>query len=165
MWKLTIEDDEQKQTSLPLAHDEYGIGRVETNSIRLTDRNISRRHLVLLRNAEGWVVRDLQSYNGTYVNGNRVAGEMHVGHGDSVQLGDYRLELTDERKVPQPTLIMETSAQAMAAPAPTPPHQRPDRLVVVVGDRDAIAPALAPIGPVTWVSAEDAAIGNVPPPR
>src|SRR4051794_38941633 len=107
MWKLTIEDDEQKQTSLPLAHDEYGIGRDETNSNRLTDRNISRRHLVLRRNDAGWLVRDLQSYNGTYVNGNRVAGEMHVVHGDCVQLGDYRLEFLDERKVPQPTLIME----------------------------------------------------------
>ena len=47
MWKLTIEDDEGKQTQLPLAHEEYGVGRAESNSLRLTDRNVSRNHAVL----------------------------------------------------------------------------------------------------------------------
>jgi hypothetical protein len=55
MWKLTIEDDEGKQTSLPLAHEEYTLGRGETNAIRLTDRNVSRKHSVLKKTA-GWVL-------------------------------------------------------------------------------------------------------------
>ena len=75
MWKLTIEDDEGKQTQLPLAHEEYGIGRAETNAIRLTDRNISRSHATLKKNGQGWSVKDQSSYNGTYVNGVRVVGE------------------------------------------------------------------------------------------
>jgi len=128
MWKLTIEDDEQKQTSLPLVHDEYGVGRAEGNVIRLTDRNVSRKHAMVRRGGSGWVVKDLDSYNGTYVNGLRVAGEAKVVHGDVVQLGDYRLEFSDESK----------SAEAEAARTAVdsnarPPHQRPDRLVVVVG--------------------------------
>lgn len=125
MWKLTIEDDEQKQTSLSLAHDEYGVGRDETNSIRLTDRNISRKHALLRRNGQGWAVRDLGSYNGTYVNGVRVQGESHVGHGDTIQLGDYRLEFHDEAQT--------QAASTMETPPVAPTHQRPDRLVVVVG--------------------------------
>lgn len=132
MWKLTIEDDEQKQTSLPLVHEEYAIGRAEGNVIRLTDRNVSRKHAIIRRapngqGGQGWVVRDLDSYNGTYVNGLRVAGEAKVAHGDVVQLGDYRLELADEQK---------TTEAEQARPgehAHRPPHQRPDRLVVVVG--------------------------------
>src|SRR5689334_12855369 len=68
MWKLTIEDDEGKQTALPLAHEEYSLGRGEANAIRLTDRNISRTHSVLKKVGLGWVVKDLQSYNGTFVN-------------------------------------------------------------------------------------------------
>lgn len=130
MWKLTIEDDEQKATTLPLSHDEYAVGRDETNSIRLTDRNISRRHMVLRRNADGWIVRDLQSYNGTWVNGNRVAGEQHVGHNDTIQLGDYRLEFSDEAKIAPQTATLPGGVPAVVTP---PPHQRPDRLVVVVG--------------------------------
>ncbi len=124
MWKLTIEDDEQKQVSLQLAHEEYSVGRDEANAIRLTDRNISRKHAVLVRNGQGWLVKDLSSYNGTYVNGERVAEVHHVGHGDVVQLGDYRLEVQDDARTALPTAQQQVQL---------PPHHRPDRLVVVVG--------------------------------
>ncbi|MBL9021036.1 MAG: FHA domain-containing protein [Myxococcales bacterium] len=124
MWKLTIEDDEQKQVSLQLAHEEYSVGRDEANAIRLTDRNISRKHAVLVRNGQGWLVKDLASYNGTFVNGERVADVHHVGHGDVVQLGDYRLEIQDDARSAVPTAQQQVQL---------PPHHRPDRLVVVVG--------------------------------
>ncbi|NUP04544.1 MAG: FHA domain-containing protein [Polyangiaceae bacterium] len=127
MWKLTIEDDEQKQISLPLVHTDYGVGRDESNEIRLTERNISRKHATIRKNSDGWVLRDLESYNGTYVNGLRVAGEQHVNHGDIVQLGDYRLEFVDEAR------LMPAVQQHAATPQALPPHHRPDRLVVVVG--------------------------------
>lgn len=123
MWKLTIEDDEGKQTQLPLAHEEYGIGRHESNTIRLTDRNVSRNHASLRKNGQGWILKDQQSYNGTYVNGARVVGEQPINSGDVIQLGDYRLELADEVAAQAPT----------AQPAVPPAHQRPNRLVVVIG--------------------------------
>ena len=62
MWKLTIEDDEGKPTSLPLVHDEYTLGRGETNAIRLTDRNVSRKHSVLKKTDAGWVLSDQQAH-------------------------------------------------------------------------------------------------------
>src|SRR6478736_6288279 len=96
MWKLTIEDDEGKVTPLPLAHEEYGLGRAEANAIRLTDRNVSRNHALLKKNGQGWFLRDQQSYNGTFVNGVRVVGEQLIQSADVVQLGDYRIELLDE---------------------------------------------------------------------
>lgn len=129
MWKLTIEDDEGKQTVLPLAQDEYGLGRGEGNTIRLTDRNVSRNHAQIKRNSQGWTIRDLSSYNGTFVNGVRVAGESPMNTGDVVQLGDYRLELIDESKVAP---VPDPNAQ-QGALAQVPVHQRPNRLVVVVG--------------------------------
>ncbi len=129
MWKLTIEDDEGKQTVLPLAHDEYGLGRGEGNSIRLTDRNVSRKHAQIKRSGQGWSINDQSSYNGTFVNGVRVVGDQAINGGDVVQLGDYRIELVDESKVvPAP----DASAQ-QGALAQVPVHQRPNRLVVVVG--------------------------------
>jgi pSer/pThr/pTyr-binding forkhead associated (FHA) protein len=126
MWKLTIEDDEGKQTALPLAHEEYGLGRGESNAIRLTDRNISRTHSILKKTGLAWFLKDLQSYNGTFVNGVRVVGEQALSTGDVVQIGDYRLELIDDATLPVATV-------PGAPPAPAPAHQRPNRLVVVVG--------------------------------
>lgn len=129
MWKLTIEDDEGKQTQLPLAYDEYGLGRAESNAIRLTDRNVSRRHAVLRKGDRGWHVLDQQSYNGTYINGTRVIGEQAAQSGDVVQLGDYRLEFLDEGVVGQ------AASERPPPSAVSPAHQRPNRLVVVVGPR------------------------------
>lgn len=126
MWKLTIEDDEGKQTALPLAHEEYGLGRGESNAIRLTDRNISRTHAILKKTGAAWFLKDLQSYNGTFVNGVRVVGEQALSTGDLVQIGDYRLELIDDATLP-------VAPVPGAPPAPAPAHQRPNRLVVVVG--------------------------------
>ncbi|MCC6644883.1 MAG: FHA domain-containing protein [Polyangiaceae bacterium] len=96
MWKLTIEDDEGKQTLLPLARDEYSLGRDEGNTIRLTERNISRKHATLRKAGVRWSIEDHASYNGSYINGQRVAGEADLANADVVQIGDYRFFVTDD---------------------------------------------------------------------
>src|SRR5579864_6768281 len=103
MWKLVIEDDEGKRTVVPLTRDQYSIGRKEGNTIRLTERNVSREHARLFKRngaAEGdqptFVLEDLTSYNGVFVNGFRVAQAQDLAHGDLVQIGDYRIVLQDE---------------------------------------------------------------------
>jgi pSer/pThr/pTyr-binding forkhead associated (FHA) protein len=45
---------------------------------------------VLVKQGSAWLVRDLGSLNGTYVNSNRVE-ESPVQHGDEVQIGRFRL--------------------------------------------------------------------------
>src|SRR5438445_5562537 len=93
MYKLIIEDDEGKATVVPLIRDEITIGRKEGNTIRLTERNVSRKHAKLLK-ANGTIyIEDLQSYNGIKVNGDRIAGRAPIAEGDRIQIGDYQLAL------------------------------------------------------------------------
>jgi pSer/pThr/pTyr-binding forkhead associated (FHA) protein len=132
MWKLTIEDDQANRTVVPLARDEYLIGRGEDNTVRLTERNISRRHARIAREAERWVVFDAGSYNGCYVNGARVSQRQDLQHGDLVQLGDYRLELVDEA-VEQAHQSFDSKATVPAAPRSSSLLGQPDRLVMLVG--------------------------------
>ena len=96
MIKLVIEDDEGKATVVPLIRDEISIGRKEGNTIRLTERNVSRRHARLFRNNGAIFIEDLNSYNGIKVNGNRVGGRVAVTEGDRIQIGDYLLGLREE---------------------------------------------------------------------
>ena len=96
MWKLSIEDDQANQTVVDLVREDYSVGRDVANTVRLTERNIPRKHATIRRNGVGWTVKDLGSANGCFINGARVAGEAPMKHGDLVQLGDYRLELIDE---------------------------------------------------------------------
>ncbi len=127
MWKLTIEDDEGKRTPLPLMRDEYSIGRGEENTVRLTERNISRKHAFLRRDGSVWVISDSASYNGSYANGVRITGDHMVAQGDVIQIGDYRLVFNDEDSA------AKDAATATTAPGAGPAAAKPDRLVVVVG--------------------------------
>nr|WP_225937537.1 FHA domain-containing protein [Myxococcus sp. RHSTA-1-4] len=94
--KLIIEDDEGRKTVVPFVRDEITIGRQEGNTIRLTERNVSRRHARLVRLNGHVVVEDLGSYNGTRINGERIAGQSPLKEGDLIQIGDYDLALQAE---------------------------------------------------------------------
>jgi pSer/pThr/pTyr-binding forkhead associated (FHA) protein/tetratricopeptide (TPR) repeat protein len=93
MYKLIIEDDEGKTTVVPLIRDEITIGRKEGNTIRLTERNVSRKHAKLVKQNGSIYIEDLTSYNGIKVNGDRIAGRAPVNEGDRIQIGDYQLAL------------------------------------------------------------------------
>ncbi|MBN1436091.1 MAG: FHA domain-containing protein [Sedimentisphaerales bacterium] len=83
MLTLSILQGPDKGRSFDIDLDEVLIGR-DAPDAPLGDNTVSRRHAVL-RNADGvWMIRDLNSANGTYVNGVKVAGTMEV----EVKLGD-----------------------------------------------------------------------------
>jgi ABC transport system ATP-binding/permease protein len=100
--KLIIEDDEGRKTVVPFVRDEITIGRQEGNTIRLTERNVSRRHARLVRQSGTILVEDLGSYNGVRVNGERVAGQAAIQDGDLIQIGDYDLALKHDANRPTP---------------------------------------------------------------
>lgn len=122
MLKLIIEDDEGRKTVVPFVRDEITIGRQEGNTIRLTERNVSRRHARLLRQAGAVKIEDLGSANGIKVNGDRIAGLVQVSDGDLIQIGDYDLAIQreDERTAGAPTpLQLPLNRAAVLARLPT----------------------------------------------
>lgn len=102
MYKLIIEDDEGKTTPVPIIRDEITIGRKEGNTIRLTERNVSRRHARIVRQNGSLFIEDLQSYNGIKVNNEKVQGKVPIGDGDVVVIGDYRLSIKQDKAEAKP---------------------------------------------------------------
>jgi pSer/pThr/pTyr-binding forkhead associated (FHA) protein len=127
MWKLTIQDDQGNRTAVHLVRDEYTVGRDEMNAVRLTERNISRRHARLARVTGEWKLQDLGSYNGCYVNGARVADTQPLMHGDLVQVGDYRLTVEDE------SLANNREDGVLTIPGRPNMNTQSDRLVLMAG--------------------------------
>jgi len=93
LFKLIIEDDEGHTTVVPLVKEEITIGRKEGNTIRLTERNVSRHHARLTRSNGSVFIEDLDSYNGVKVNGDKITARTTVREGDLVEIGDYHLAL------------------------------------------------------------------------
>ena len=90
-----------KGTTFALAQDETSIGRDLSNTVSLNDPSVSRRHCVITKNGSNnsFHIVDLESYNGTFVNGLPVA-EQPLTHGDQIALGDIRfIFLTHEDAV------------------------------------------------------------------
>ncbi|HEX8106641.1 MAG TPA: FHA domain-containing protein, partial [Kofleriaceae bacterium] len=171
MFKLVIQDDEGKTTIVPLIRDEITIGRKEGNTIRLTERNVSRRHARILRNNGEVHIEDLGSYNGIRVNNARIAERVSLRVSDQVQIGDYKLylkaegldQVDDSRTTPierveagptdsMPVVAVPPSVitPAIATPVPTVPPMigdlnRPNRTMVAMSDTD---PGRS-VGPVT----------------
>jgi pSer/pThr/pTyr-binding forkhead associated (FHA) protein len=72
------------------------IGRDADNDIVVTDRSVSGRHAVV-RFAEGeWTVSDLESRNGTFVNGQPLLSVIPIHEGDVVQCGAVRFLLVND---------------------------------------------------------------------
>jgi pSer/pThr/pTyr-binding forkhead associated (FHA) protein len=74
------------------------LGRGRGNDLVLPDRAISRQHARLQRLPHGWLLIDLQSRNGTWVNGERVTGPYLLQDGDLIALGEQRLTYRAERE-------------------------------------------------------------------
>lgn len=129
MTKLSIEDDQGHKTEVVLVRDEYSLGRADGNAVRLTERNISRSHARFIRNGAGWVVEDLSSYNGCFVNGERVRERVRLDDGDLLQLGDYRLSLVAEASEGTDSDSKDTWRRSRSL------IDQPDRLVMVVGPK------------------------------
>lgn len=87
---LVVRQGPEIGTRFSLDGDQVTVGRVPGNDIQLDDVTVSRQHAVLVRQGAAWLVRDLGSLNGTYVNSERV-DESVVQHGDEVQIGRFRL--------------------------------------------------------------------------
>jgi FHA domain len=76
---------------------EVAIGRQDADLV-VEDPEVSRRHAVLRRSGGSVIVEDLDSTNGTFVNGERIRGPIKVGPGDQVRVGRTTLEIEPDQR-------------------------------------------------------------------
>jgi hypothetical protein len=75
---------------VPLTGTQVDVGRLDECGICLDDSNVSRRHAAFMKLAEGWAIEDLESTNGTRLNGQPVR-RMRLRDGDAIEIGLTRL--------------------------------------------------------------------------
>jgi serine phosphatase RsbU (regulator of sigma subunit)/pSer/pThr/pTyr-binding forkhead associated (FHA) protein len=91
--ELLIQTPDGKSRTLPLDRDRFTLGRASTNELCYPeDAGLSRQHLALERAGDSWVVRDLGSKNGTFVNGERITAPHQLSLQDRVTAGHLALQ-------------------------------------------------------------------------
>jgi hypothetical protein len=87
---LVVRSGPEEGASFRLDKPQIAIGRHPDSDVFLDDITVSRRHVVIDKDNEGYELRDVGSLNGTYVNRKRV-DEARLRYLDEVQIGRYRL--------------------------------------------------------------------------
>jgi pSer/pThr/pTyr-binding forkhead associated (FHA) protein len=98
---------------VPIGNRPITIGRHPENVLVLRDSQASRFHCVIERSPRGWVLRDLDSRNGTKVNGQRVQTAILAG-GDTISIGTTQVRLV----LPQQGGKAKKAAEAIQAENP-----------------------------------------------
>jgi hypothetical protein len=81
--------------TFPLEGEQLTIGRDSNNGVAINDAEVSRKHSRLMFQGGKYVLEDLGSTNGTFVNGQRLAGPVVLKPGDVVSLGEQIVLMYD----------------------------------------------------------------------
>src|SRR5690349_10631137 len=148
---ILVRSGAKKGQRIPIRVPVVNIGRAEYNDIVLAEESVSTQHAKLQRREGVWILVDLGSTNGTFVDGEKLSGETPVAPGSTIRLGDASevFEPDDDAlgigKGGAGTKVMG----AMSIPAPAPKAA------------PAPAPAAAPVAPAP---AKPAAVGQASSP-
>jgi predicted component of type VI protein secretion system len=103
----------------PIEGDQLVIGRDSTNGVAINDAEISRKHSRLSFQGGKYVLEDLGSTNGTFVNGQRLAGPVVLKPGDVVSLGEQIVLMYDAINIdPGATVAVSRKSIQQATPPP-----------------------------------------------
>ncbi len=92
--KLVVTQGSLAGTSVPLGDQPISIGRAPDSTIVLDDDYVSHRHARIAPDAQGrWIVDDLGSTNGTYLDRQRITGPTAVANGVPIRIGKTVVEL------------------------------------------------------------------------
>ena len=91
--KLVVVDGALAGTTIPLTDEPITIGRADDSTIALTDDYVSTKHARLVSQGGQWVLEDLGSTNGTYLDRQRVTAPTPVPLGVPIRVGKTVLEL------------------------------------------------------------------------
>ncbi|HEY4647927.1 MAG TPA: FHA domain-containing protein, partial [Gemmatimonadales bacterium] len=164
---LLLRSGELKGRRLPIKVPVANIGRGDYNDVVIADPSVSTMHAKLQRRDAVWILTDLGSTNGTFVEGERLNGEMPLSPGTTLKFGDVaalfeplddlvrperrdRTQMMERITVPDPVAAGPSAAET-AAEIPK-PRPRPRRPIHVAPPRPKSPSTLTVVGLIVLVA-------------
>lgn len=88
---LVLKYNDVELQRFALERDRSLIGRAKDCDVQIAERRLSRRHCEIIRDGDRFVLQDLGSQNGTYVNRKRIQGSHVLKHGDILNFAEYSI--------------------------------------------------------------------------
>jgi pSer/pThr/pTyr-binding forkhead associated (FHA) protein len=146
MAELFLKFEDQILQELLLSGGTITIGRQPDNAFCIDNPAVSGHHAKIYAAGEHYVIEDAESFNGTYVNGQRISKAV-LKDGDNVTIGKHTIEFRDEVRVAQTGSLNRADGQ----PKPKPPQLERTVLLDTAKAKEMLAYAAAaasPAGPV-----------------
>ena len=144
MGKLVVSLDGVVNKEVQITKDKTTLGRRPYNDIVIDNLAVSGEHAVLQMVGADVFIEDLNSTNGTYINGRAVKKQL-LNHNDTVEIGKYKIKyLVDEFSDHERTLLVRPGTHALAAGQAPAPVRAPSGFAgnPVLGAPAASAPSL-----------------------
>ena len=123
--KLIVVHGKHAGQEIPIPGPKFFIGRAEDCNLRPHSDLVSRHHCVIMVE-EGFVAaRDCNSKNGTFVNGEKITGEVELKSGDHLKVGQIEFEVQIQptiagKKAPKVRSVQEAAARTVQSSRPAP---------------------------------------------
>jgi len=126
MAKLVILNQGMTGRTFDLNVDRTTVGRVEDNTFQIADASVSSHHAEILLQGSDLLVRDLNSTNGTFINGEKIS-EAVLQPGQTLRFGQVELKIDDGQPLP----AAAPAPAPVSAPAPAPVKKSVDATLVI----------------------------------
>jgi len=121
MFAIVLTEKGGEQRRVVFNKPEITIGRVQGNDIVLPKGNVSKRHARVLLKDGKFIIVDLKSTNGTYVNGRKITTPLVVKEADKIYIGDFIMGVEESGEGEQAGDASPPTPAPPAPPAPMPP--------------------------------------------
>jgi pSer/pThr/pTyr-binding forkhead associated (FHA) protein len=164
MARLILSLDNQVLAEYNMTKERYTIGRLPDNDVRIDNPAVSGHHSLIINILNDSFLEDLNSTNGTYVNG-KLIKKHALQHGDVITIGHHQLRFTDQEV---PEAEQDEFEKTMVIPSG---QQSAEQLAKAEQAAEAAAAAAAAEAPLDAAAAvrldpeEAAALHEKPPPR
>ncbi len=124
LWHIIIESGASAGQRIPI-NQTLVIGRDRNANVHLDDPQASRRHALIQKSGQEYLLIDQNSANGTELNGKLVHQPTSLKHGDRIKLGDTQIQIEGGLPSAPVTMISYKPAEVLSAPTPPQPVYPP----------------------------------------
>ena len=137
MFAIVVNEKGGEQKRLEFDKPEVTIGRVQGNDIILPKGNVSKRHSRIVLKDGKFIIVDLKSTNGTYVNGRKITSPLVVKGSDKIYIGDFILSIEELQGAGVADEPPPPPARKATPSIPPPPPRRAPAPIEAEDDSDA----------------------------